>query len=360
MKVREIIKWIISEERGPVLFRILLLIVGIMASIKFVSFWAGVILAVVGLLYELGYYFASEPEVKKRLDNLDSKVNELGRRITVPVEAVIPEKFTFLRKRLTKPIEVFVNEQISKALEHIVKKSEFVKGVAKIEDIDCGMVWIIRNCPLPSYAEVAFQLDHFITEIIDKLKLNGNLLSASTYIWSTNIIDPKKFPTNEKEKEKEKIIKHIQEANKLENYQTFVSGFLGVKGKGKIENKKFPSLLRLQLIKNDNETKFPLIQTKKAFENGVKKNPFFLKVFSPGLKIINISCLEDKPYLFLGDYIIYSNMLVLKWDEFSEVLYIMFGSEIVEIHKSIFISYLMGNFSQWDETSNYLCNSGSK
>lgn len=286
-------------------------------------------------------------ELQRIKKELHEELYPSQKHVHVPISSVIPDEFDTIRKKLSNPIQIFINKKICRGLGEILMLADKQGIQFKLKDIHSGMVWVIPSPKLADYAAVATILSKFMTEDLDD---RAKVLKEKRYIWSTNLVMPSKFEYKEKvhhDRIVDNILKHLEYAKKLADYEFEDDG------------KKYPCLLRIQMVrdekKEDDEEIFQDVPLRDKFFDEAKTCSNFQKHFalcsewekwgkSKVLKILNVKALTEDRYLYLGDYIIYGDMIILKWDEDSEVLYIIFGTGTVEVYKQIFIKYIEGKF----------------
>jgi len=303
-------EWNVSRGIGVVL-SFIIFIIGIVGEIKSV---------VQSKRYEEKYLNISN-KVLDFLENLSGKV-------TISLNSLL-NSYPNVNQKLHSPISVFVDTEIAKVLEDL-SQEEITSGVKllDLQDVPSGLVWIKRDADLSVYARVARYFDQAA------LRSNGG------YIYSTNTILPSEFNTDPYG-----FIKfHIEEANRL---------------CGLYRDNKMPRLLRLQLLHVENKPPESIINTKDEFVNDLNKlkqqnfkESNFAKYCKQGsFFVLNVDAqpvrekapLPDKTFeafpFFLGEYILYSNTVILKWDSSCNVLYLIFGKDAIKSYEEIFIHF---------------------
>lgn len=314
--LKKLKKIFISPKAMPVLLRLGLVFIISISGIICGNIGMGIIIAFVGFFYEI----------------LFLNYTESVKSISIPLETVIPNEFENLKKKLGSPIKIFINNKIAEALEHLFSEvlSDSSEPYFRSDGICSGMVWVIPKANITAYAKLA---KYFDSKVCDDEK---------GYIWSINIIDPLKF--DEQSEEKTSISNHIKEANKKAGKMFSFNG------------EKYPALIRLQLVRSgESESIIPI---KDKFSDSLKKSTnaknfyFAQKFFNENVFIADVNNIEkneldsalfEESGYFFGDYIIYSDMVVVKWDMDSNILYLMFGKEIVIEYKKIFNIF----FEKW-------------
>lgn len=329
---KKLVLWIkgklISKKTSSVLLRISLFSFTAILIGKFLNLFAGILLEVIGMLYEIGYQTTAEQELRISLDNLANKI--ISPTINIPIDVIVPKNCVHLPKKLTSPIQIFINEKIVEALEDLFKiyKEDTHTYYFPPERIQSGMVWIVQDADINTYAIIAKHFDEKV------------LLDERGYIWSTNITDPKEF--DKSTESGNNVLEHIKKANNKANIEVETGG----------QGQKIPALLRLQFVRKQKKEGIliPDIQSfcSSLLSSTNAKNYYFkTDLFKKNVFILDVSKIEEdegrefeKLGFFLGDYIIYSDMAVIKWDERANVLYLMFGREVVEAYKNVFINFL--------------------
>jgi len=327
---------LISKKTTYVLLRISLFsIIAILVG-RYANIFAGILLEAIGILYEMGYQITTEQELKISLDNLANKI--ISPTINIPIDAIVPKNYTYLPEKLTSPIQIFINEKIVEALEDLFKINRKDTGTCYFppERIQSGIVWIVQDADINTYAIIAKHFDEKV------------LLDEQGYIWSTNITDPKEF--DKSVESGDNVLEHIKIANKKAEKEVETGG----------QGQKLPALLRLQFVRKQKKEGF-LIPDIQSFSSSLlsstnaKKYYFRTDLFQKNVFILDVSQIEEaggiefeKLGYFLGDYIVYSDMAVVKWDEKANVLYLMFGREVVNAYKNVFINFL----EEWKKDQN--------
>jgi len=314
---------LLSRETIGILVRLLIFLLGAIVSTYYLGILVGIVIGLSGFLYEVLYHVIPDRELKNSLDTLANKIN--SPTISIPINLLMGKEYINLPEKLTSPIQVFVNKKITEALEDLFRIEETSTGAKHFqpERIKSGMVWTILDADIKTYAIVA---KHFDEKVIE---------DEQGYIWSTNVTDPSEF--DELTKSGNNILMHINLANGKAN------------NKIRIDNSEIPALLRLQLVRKE---KKGIIPDKESFCNSLQgsnnaKEYYFKKdLLNKNVFILDVSEIENKEGkdfeklgYFLGDYIVYSDMIVVKWDEKANVLYLIFGREVIEAYKNIFITF---------------------
>jgi hypothetical protein len=244
--------------------------------------------------------------------------------------------YPILNEKLHSPIELFIDNKIASVLEEIFQeKNKAGELFFNPEHIPSGLVWVIKDADIYNYAKLATYFD------------KAALKSSQGYVYSTNI----SLPSELSETGNHYIKEHLNITNLL--IEKEVEHVYPVSGSFK--KVKMPRLLRIQLL-CENPSPDRMIKLIKQFEADIsdgskginensclffqKNNTFILNVDNKNLtNSLGLSTTFEKSAVCLGDYIIYSDTVVLKWDIPSNVLYLMFGKEIVDNYKLLFLLF---------------------
>ena len=220
-------------------------------------------------------------------------------KLRLSVDAILPNE---LADKIHSPIQVLIDKEITGVL------TNFLQTVHR-EDLSThtGMVWVMPEADVKTYGTLAQALD------------DAMLKTVSGTIYSTNLVPPNDFS-------EEAVKKHLDKVNKL---------------LGKID--ETPRVLRIQIVKLEDSKVLDLLG-KEEFLTHLKEKKWgeyvehYLKENS--IFLIDSKAEIAKPKNILGDYILYGDSLVLKWDDKVSSLYLMFGTELIEAHKRIFADLL--------------------
>jgi hypothetical protein len=204
-------------------------------------------------------------------------------------------------------MQALINKDVSRFLEEFIKEGTDTKE---------GIVWVLPNVELKDYANIALKFDKIVCE------------SGGT-VYSTNIVPPEDFSHSE-------VRDHLSELN-----ENLLRKFLSeLKSKGNSSGKsQEPPLLRLQIVNekgNNGSYKLPLnIIDKKAFFKtiGDDYKKFYV---TPYTFVITPTAKGVVPKRIFGDYIVYNNSVILKWDADTHTLYLLFGKRLVDLYLEIF------------------------
>lgn len=345
-KFERVLSWVSSAQAW--LFRVaVFIVVDLMIALWIKNALGATLAAAIFLLYEAGYKIRDNYKMKQSIEQIEDRIGELsnkiyGEHIVVPIDVVLNQTgLSFVPRKLLDPIQIFVDDTIGRALDQMfqgIRPRDKIKGkLISPDDVTSGLVWVITKATINEYAAIAEYFDKRIKQEMEKEK--------SGYIWSVNIIDPQKFDAQTGEGNS--VLKHIKAANE-------------------IHDKKYidmPALLRLQLVRTQKPSEpestlsIPcygdfLRKLKKS--NNARKYYFGVDegLLNTNVFITNVSPVENEigaafeySGFFTGDYILYSDMLVLKWIESENTLYLIFGKEIIDLYKEIFLKF----WKEWRE-----------
>lgn len=229
--------------------------------------------------------------------------------------------------QLAKKIIDAMDEHLGKT--HIDTVQRFLNQVRGDEDLNAypGAVLVVPNATIRQYASLARTLDEIV------VALEGT-------IYSTNIIVPNHFA------EEEAIRRHISTANELLSVKTGSE----------------PKLLRLQLVTKHSGDK-SLLVNKEWFLDNVSTNMekkwqyYRDNYIKEGCTFLvdTTSAEIGKRNNIVGDYIVYDNSFVLKWDEWEKkvgCLYLLFGNEVIRLHSRIFEQFI-SKYGEYKNTKEY-------
>lgn len=310
-------KWNVSRGIGTII-SIIVFIIGLIGEIKNI---------ISNMDYKEKYLNFSE-QVSQTMSELLGHFREVKGKVEISLKDFL-EDYEDLYKKFRSPIKIVIDNEFINVLNQLSQSSSSGQPILDLQGTPSGMIWVIGRSNLSVYAKIATYFDRAAYN-----NLKG-------YIYSTNTILPSEFnddPNN-------LIRDHILEANKLATLQT---------DSGK------PRLLRLQLLRSEKPTNFKTpINTQGEFIQDLKRiqdysncnfkeywnnNCFALNVDHSDIKNDIIKYFEvsnfEESSLFLGEYIIYSDSVVVKWDSSCRVLYLIFGEDIVKVYKNIFDLFL--------------------
>ena len=244
------------------------------------------------------------------------------------IDTLIKRRMSYLSRsddllnKIRSPFQVFIKEEILQNLNLFLEKI----NNKRLNPVS-GMIWIVPNIDIKGYASIALALDK---KIIKK---------PDSTIYSTNIIPPTDFSHDE-------VITHL----------TVLNGLAGETIEDKKTGNLKPRLLRIQLVNLGRANLKIKILPEEKYEPDKEKD-MFLELLCSEKEEYSKKYSDYKNYYItystflvtpealgcgveniLGDYILYDDSLVLKWDETTHTLYLMFGEEIVNSHRKIFES----------------------
>lgn len=277
-----------------------------------------------------GYAFDTLLKIRKDLNKCPAYSNKPQLRVSVDT---LIDKISFLEEdqkrvliqKIHSPIQVLIGERVPESLNAFLKTCK-----EKNKDIQSGLIWLIPNIDIKGYASLILDLDK------EMLKRNDS------FVYSTNIIPPTEFVHEE-------VKKHLEILNKLAGKKVKRNG------------KEIPRLLRVQFINLRYEKGLEKIRiiddpkldkyNKEKFDSNLREKDVFLeklKTKAEEFKDYIELYIKESTFLItpqakgasidniLGDYILYDDSIVVKWDE-TNTLYLMFGEEIIKAHKKIFL-----------------------
>jgi hypothetical protein len=257
-------------------------------------------------------------------------------KVSILLESLL-EDYPPLQKKSRSLISIFADTQIARVLQRLSEtETPDGKKFLDLENTPSGMVWVIKDADLSQYARIASYFDKAAQD--------------KGYIYSTNTVLPSEFDNDQHNF----ISLHLDLANKL-SCKKFSNGM--------------PRLLRLQLLHAKEKPKETIINSLDEFMGDIEKikqikqdsnfykfwkNAYALNVDDDAIKqeIAPKNYFEESS-LFLGEYILYSDTVVVKWDSSCNVLYLIFGEEIIKSYKKIFETF----WKKWKDKS---CNITNK
>jgi hypothetical protein len=288
---------------------------------------------VIGTLADLKNHIQSsklEEQYIRKIDEVVKFVESFKGEVAISLESLLRD-YPAVQEKLRSPISIFVDTQIASVLQKLSETtasdgSRFLD----LENTPSGMVWVIKDADLSRYARIALYFDK-AAEGSDK-----------GYIYSTNTVLPSEFDNDPHNF----ISDHLDSANKLSD-KNFSNGM--------------PRLLRLQLLHVKEKPKETIINSSEEFIadlQGIKQSSNFYKFWNKNTYALNVDDnmikreIAPKDYFerssfFLGEYILYSNTVVVKWDSSCNVLYLIFGEQIIESYRKIFEIF----WGKWKGTS---------
>jgi len=334
--------WIIFKKNLDVNFIIFIAIISFLIGIlldlfvkqlpKGVSWIIAVIVYVICVLADLKSHIQSsklEEQYIRKIDEVVKFVESFKGKVTISLESLL-EDYPAVQEKLRSPISIFVDTQIARVLQRLseTKTTDGIKFL-DLENTPSGMVWVIKDADLSQYARISLYFDTAAQE------------SDKGYIYSTNTVLPSEFDNDPYHF----ISDHLDSANKLSD-KNFSNGM--------------PRLLRLQFLHLGEKPKETIINSFEEFKTDIQKikqgsnfykfwrNTYALNVDNNAIKqeIAPKNYFEESS-LFLGEYILYSDTVVVKWDSSCNVLYLIFGEQIIKSYKKIFETF----WEKWKDKS---------
>jgi len=300
---------------------------------KGVSWIIAVIVYVICVLADLKSHIQSsklEEQYIRKIDEVVEFVESFKGKVSISLESLL-EDYPAVQEKLRSPISIFVDTQIARVLQRLSETTTTDgKKFLDLENTPSGMVWVIKDADLSQYARIALYFDKAAQE------------SDKGYIYSTNTVLPSEFDNDSYHF----ISTHLNLANELSN-KNFSNGM--------------PRLLRLQLLHLEEKPKETIINSFKEFTEDLEKirsdsnfykfwknNTYALNVDDNAIKLeIAPKKYFEESSLFLGEYILYSDTVVVKWDSSCNVLYLIFGEQIIQSYKKIFETF----WEKWKDKS---------
>lgn len=214
----------------------------------------------------------------------------------INIEEVMEDRIDeYLTKIMHFKLEDFLGQDLYEKIKiaHIKNLGNHDKLDAIKEFISSGKVGFVfqkKNCEISEYAEWAKKFDQ----------------RAKKSIYSTNILKPKDLFSGSHPKKREYVIQHLKEVNE--------------------SNIDIKSKIRIQI----------LVKEKNDFYNGEQFKKDYWGFFMNENVTFKWCYLDEIKEFFLGDYILYDEMLVLKYDEKTKLLE-LFSGDIVELYKKVFV-----------------------
>ena len=212
----------------------------------------------------------------------------IRQQITVTLAEVLTNE-PELAKQLTSPNRSFVDSQVLQSIK------SFCNGNAR-----AGLVLVRTNCEYREYADVALMLDE----------------GAKESIYSTNVGAPEKlFRTYRTE-----VSQHLKKVNEKAR---------GPRAKpGVIVQRR-----QIHLSNDDKENYDEFLQS------GSQEANDYCALYkdAPNVTFRELIVGPELSWPeFLGDYLIYDNRIILKFDEETKVLMLLVGQEVIEQHVAVF------------------------
>jgi len=212
----------------------------------------------------------------------------IRQQITVTLAEVLAGE-PDLARQLTSPNESFVDRQVLQSIK------SFCNGTAR-----SGLVLVRSNCEYREYADIALMLDE----------------GAKQSIYSTNVGGPENlFRTYKTE-----VTQHLKKVNEKAR---------GPQGKTGVYVKRY----QIHLSDTDKEQFETFLVG--GSQEAIDYNTYYKNVQNVDFKQLIVGPELGWPE-FLGDYIVYNDRIILKFDEDTKTLMLLVGQEVIAQHIAVF------------------------